>query len=266
MVTRVAAVAAGEARHPVKSAGRALDVLEALADPAGPRSLVELSRSLGIPKSSLHGILHTLLARGWIAADPTGTRFGLGLRSLQVGAAYLAGTDAGGSLGVLLDQLAARFGETVLLCRRAGDAVVVLAKRESAHTLRPHVPLGARLPAHATAAGRALLAQLSDDAVDRLLSWPLPALTERTTTRPEELRAQLAAVRRRGWAVVEEESGPGLVGVAVALPLRDPALDALAVVAPVNRLGPATQRRVAVALRAAAAQARAARALLGEDF
>ena len=89
-------MAVSEGFQPVKSAGRALDVLEALADSPGRRSLMELARDLGIPKSSLHGILRTLAQRGWVETDETGTRFRLGLRALQVGAAYLAADDVVG--------------------------------------------------------------------------------------------------------------------------------------------------------------------------
>ncbi|MEV4845042.1 IclR family transcriptional regulator [Micromonospora matsumotoense] len=254
-----------ESYRSVKSAGRALDVLEALAAPAGPRSPVELSRALGIPKSSLHAILRTLLDREWVAADPTGTRFSVGLRALEVGAAFLAGADAAALYEVTLDRLAEHSGETVQLYRLDRGSVVLLARRDSAHIVRPVCAVGRRLPAHATAAGKALLAARTDEEVDRLLQWPLPAVTGRTVTTPEALRAELAAVRRRGWAEEWEECSPGLAAVAVAVPLREPAVDAIAVAAPVDRLGPEARTRLAAVLREAAVQARTARALLAPN-
>ena len=78
-----------EGFQPVKSADRTLELLEALAAARQRPTLGELSLQLGIPKSSLHGVLRTMLARGWVRTDESGTRFGLGLRALQVGAAYL---------------------------------------------------------------------------------------------------------------------------------------------------------------------------------
>ncbi|SCE90167.1 transcriptional regulator, IclR family [Micromonospora carbonacea] len=258
-------VTAGDAHRAVKSAGRALDVLEALAAAGGPRPLGELSRALGIPKSSLHALLRTLLARGWVETDDGGGRFALGLRALEVGAAYLGRDGATGLLGGVLDRLTARFAETAQLFRLDGGSVVLLARRESPHALRAYHPVGCRLPAHATAAGRALLAQRPDDAVDRLLSWPLPARTASTATGPAWLRAELAAVRERGWAAEAQECDPGLAAVAVAVPLRRPATEAIALCAPVARLGPQTRAQMAAALVEAAGRVGAGRWLLAGD-
>ncbi len=258
-------VTADDAHRAVKSAGRALDVLEALAAAGSPRPLGELSRTLGIPKSSLHALLRTLLSRGWVETDDGGGRFTLGLRALEVGAAYLGRDGATGLLGGVLDRLTARFGETAQLFRLDGGSVVLLARRESPHALRAYHPIGCRLPTHATAAGRALLAQRPDDAVDRLLSWPLPARTASTATGPAWLRAELAAVRERGWAAEAQECDPGLAAVAVAVPLRQPATEAIALCAPVARLGPQTRARMAAALVEAAARVGAGRPLLTGD-
>lgn len=252
----------GREAAPVKSAGRTLDVLEALA--AAPRrcSLVELARVLGIPKSSLHGILRTLTQRGWVETDATGTRFGLGIRALQVGAAYLETDDAARLLSDVLDRLAAQFGETVHLGRLDGPHVVYLAKRESVHPLRLYSAIGRQLPAHATALGKALLAQRSDDAVDRLLNWPLPALTHHTITDPEALHRELSVIRGQGYAVDREENTEGIVCFAMAVPLREPANHAISLSVPAARLDAGSEERIVAALREAMTQIRAARSLL----
>lgn len=252
----------GEVFQPVKSAGRTLDVLEALAGSPEQRSLVELSRALEIPKSSLHGILRTLVQRGWVTADSTGTRFGLGLRALQVGAAYLRSDDATGLLAGVLDELSQQFGETVHLGRLDGTHVVYLAKRESVHPLRLYSAIGRHLPAHATALGKALLAQRDDETVDRLLAWPLPALTGHTITEPDRLHDDLARVRERGYAVDREENTEGIVCFAMAVPLQTPAIDAISLSVPTSRLDRSTEERIVAALRAAVAQVHAARTLL----
>ena len=248
--------------QPVKSAGRTLDVLEALAGTPGGRSLGELARVLEIPKSSLHAILRTMTQRGWVEVDATGNRFGLGVRALQVGAAYLESDDVTGLLASVLDALSRQFGETVHLGRLDGPHVVYLAKRESVHRLRLYSAIGRQLPAHATALGKALLAERADEAVDRLLSWPLAALTPRTITEPKALHEELARVRRRGYAVDREENSEGIVCFAVAVPLRSPAADAISLSVPAARLGPESEERFATALRDAVAQVRAARPLL----
>lgn len=247
----------------VKSADRTLEVLELLAASPGRRGLMDLARELRIPKSSLHGILRTMAARGWVEPDQTGARFGLGVRALQVGAAYLDTDDSVGLLGGVLDDLAARFGETVHLGRLDGPYVVYLAKRESTHRLRLFSAIGRRLPAHATALGKALLAERADDEVDRILGSPLARLTRHTVTDRRALHAELAAIRTSGYAVDREENSDGVVCFGAAVRLRAPATDAISVSMPAARVGPDTEARVALALREAAARTRAAASLLG---
>jgi DNA-binding IclR family transcriptional regulator len=238
--------------QPVKSADRTLDVLETLASSPEQPTLGELSRRLGIPKSSLHGVLRTLVARGWVRLDPGGTRFGLGVRALQVGAAYVDTDDAVVLLAPVMDELAARFGETVHLGRLDGADVVYLAKRESVHPLRLFSAIGRRLPAHATALGKALLARRGDDELTRLLPAPLPRLTPHTLTDIDRLRADLAKTRATGFAVDREENSEGIVCVAVAVPGPGGVpIDAVSVSVPMSRHSPTIQKRIADALLAA---------------
>ncbi|MFE9201191.1 IclR family transcriptional regulator [Micromonospora sp. NPDC007230] len=254
----------GERFQPVKSADRTLEVLEALAASGHRRSLVDLARSLDIPKSSLHGILRTMMQRGWVEADETGTRFGLGVRALQVGAAYLETDDTVSLLAGVLDDLSQQFGETVHLGRLDGPNVVYMAKRESVHPLRLYSAIGRRLPAHATALGKVLLAERTDEAVRGLLSWPLAALTPDTITDPDALYEDLAATRERGYAIDNQENTEGLACFAVAAPLHSPAVDAVSLSIPIARLGPGLEERIAGALSRSVSQVRAARGLLSD--
>ncbi len=235
--------------QPVKSAGRTLDLLELLADQPQAWTLVDLARELGIPKSSLHGLLRTLTSRGWVRTDDTGTRFRLGMRALRVGAAYLDGDDTVGVLGGVLDELARRFGETVHLGRLDGDQVVYLAKRESVHHLRLYSAIGRRLPAHATALGKALLAEHPDAEADRLVRWPLRRLTAHTVTDRRAFHTALAEVRTAGYAVDREENAEGIVCFATVVPLAAPAVDAVSVSVPVARLGSELEASIVTALR-----------------
>ncbi|MBQ1023603.1 IclR family transcriptional regulator [Micromonospora sp. C95] len=235
--------------QPVKSAGRTLDLLELLAERPQPWALADLARALGIPKSSLHGLLRTLVGRGWVQTDESGNRFRLGLRALRVGAAYLDGDDQVGLLSGVLDELSRRFGEAVHLGRLDGDQVVYLAKRESVHRLRLYSAIGRRLPAHATALGKALLAEHPDTDVDRMLTWPLARLTQHTVTDPEALYTALAAVRTTGHAVDREENAEGIRCVAMAVPLASPAVDAVSVSVPASRLQPELEAAIVAALR-----------------
>jgi DNA-binding IclR family transcriptional regulator len=237
-----------EAFVPVKSADRVLEVLEALASARERPTLAELAQRLGIPKSSLHALLQTMVAREWVAVDGPAGRYGLGLRSLQVGAAYLDADDTVGLLSGLLDDLAARFGETVHLGRLDHTEVVYLAKRESVHPLRMFSAVGRRLPAHATALGKALLAERDGADVAAMMRWPAPRLTADTICRRADVMAELEATRARGFAVDREENTEGIVCFAVTVPFVSPPVDAISVSVPTSRLTPAVERSIVTEL------------------
>lgn len=226
--------------RPVKSANRTVDVLEAMA--AGPCTLAELARLLDIPKSSLHGLLRTLVDRGWVQSVDGGNRFRLGLRAVQVGATVLDGDPMLARAAPVLDRLAEATGETVQHGRLDGDTVLYLAKRDSPHPVRLISTVGSRLPVHATALGKALLATRDDEAVRDLLRFPLAALTPHTRTCWEALAADLAAVRERGYAVDDGEAAEDLCCFAVAVPGDSPATDAISVSVPAYRLSEHGQR------------------------
>lgn len=231
----------------VKSADRTLEILEVLADTPHRPGLSELAHQLGIPKSSLHAILHTMAVRGWVETTGDGTRFGIGLRALRAGLAYLEGDDTVTLVAPLLDDLAHEFGETVHLGRLDRADVVYLAKRDSIHPLRLFSAVGRRLPAHATALGKALLARRTPAQADQLVGPTPRRLTANTIVNRTALRADLAATRQRGYAVDHEENSEGVVCFGIALPLATD--DAISVSVPVTRIDDGLERRVATALR-----------------
>ena len=237
----------------VKSAARTLEVLERLAAAPERPTLGQLARDLGIPKSSLRAILQTLEGRGWVETDATGSRFGLGVRALLVGAAYVDSDDVVAVAADTLDRLAATFGETVHLARLDGTDIVYLAKRESRHSLRLFSAIGRRLPAFATALGKALLAERGGEELRAALPHPLPKLTPNTLADPERLDRELALTRARGYAVDNEENTVGIRCLAVALPRATPPVDAISLSVPVVRLTPERERQMVEALLAAKA-------------
>jgi DNA-binding IclR family transcriptional regulator len=235
----------------VKSSDRTLEVLEALATRAS--TLGELVRTLGIPKSSLHGILRTMTERGWV--EQHGTAYKLGLKALEVGAAYLDADDAVDLQSRVLDRLAAEFGETVHLGRLDGNFVVYVAKRESVHPLRLYSAIGRRLPAHATALGKALLAERPPQE----LPVELERLTAHTITDRAALDAELAAVRERGYALDREENSEGIICVAMTMPTGD----AISLSVPATRIDDELISKIAAALQGARDHVRLASRMLG---
>jgi DNA-binding IclR family transcriptional regulator len=220
----------------VKSADRTIELLELLAGYSEPLTLSEIHRELAYPKSSLFVLLRTLVARGWVETDRRGTGYSIGVRALLVGTSYLDRDPVIRAATRMLEELRAEVNETVHLARLDGADVVYLASRESAHHLRLTSRVGRRVPAYATALGKALLAGRSDAEVDALLPAKLEPLTPQTVTDRDALFAELALVRERGYATERGQNTPGLGCFAVALEYRLPPIDAISCSVPYARL------------------------------
>lgn len=234
----------------VKSADRTLSVLEYLAQNSHA-GLPEIANALNIPKSSLHGLLRTMTARGWVATEVTGTRFSLGVRALQVGTAYVESDKVVSRAQNILDWLSDELHETVHLGRLDGSDVVYLDKRESQHQLRMHSALGKRLPAHAVSLGKAVLAEYSPSEVRARLGENLVALTPHTITDMDQLLEDLARTHERGYSFEREENTIGTACFAIALPGPGPIVDAVSVALPLVRLDQELQERVISSLQTA---------------
>lgn len=198
----------------VRAVDRALSVVEALTD-GSTRTLSDLSTELAVPKSTLHGILRTLEARGWLQSE--GAAYRLGVRSLLPGAGYLEADTVVSISNPILDDLVAKFDETIHLGRLVDRDIVYVAKRDSVQPLRLFTSVGRRLPAHATAMGKALLAQRTDAEVDALLEYPLRVLTPETIVTREHLQSALAEIRGQGYAIDKGESTVGTSCTAVVI-------------------------------------------------
>jgi DNA-binding IclR family transcriptional regulator len=228
----------------VKSAARTVDVLEVLGGLEGQAiSLRGLAERLDVPRSSLY----TLVNRGWVRTDATGSRYAIGVRALLVGTSYIDGDPRLGIARPHLDALAEELGETVHFARLDGADIVYLATRESQHYLRPFSRVGRRLPAYATSLGKAILAERPDAEVEKLVPADVPRLTGHTLDRPG-LLADLALVRERGYAVDNEEGTVGLCCFGVALRYGVPVVDAISCSVPLARLAPETERKIVGAL------------------
>lgn len=239
--------------RPVKSCERTLQVLEALAESDGYSSLAELGRQLRIPKSSLHGLLQTMELRGWIVVDGRGGGYRLGVQALYVGGTYLEADDDFDRMQPVLDWLSEETKETVHLGQLHRGDIIYLAKRESAHPLRLFSAVGRRLPAHATALGKAVLAQLGGgEQLQGMIEPPLRRLTNSTVVDPSALQADLETTRDRGYAVDNEESTEGVRCLAVALKKgAGPASSGISFSIPVSRMSAHREQELVALLFAA---------------
>jgi len=244
---------ADDATGSVKSADRALSILEHLAATAEPQSLADIAKSLSIPKSSLHGLLRTMQTRGWVQPDESGMRYWIGPHALTVGASYLARDGFVAATAKMLDTMSLELGETVHLGSLDGPDIVYLAKRDARHSLRLVSGVGVRLPAYATALGKVLLAELAPEAVGSHLLLPLKKLTPHTIVDTEAFAADLQATRSRGYAIDEQESTEGVRCFAAALGTTGPRTHAISCSVPLARLDAEFQKHVVSTLLSAVA-------------
>lgn len=183
---------------------KTLRITEALTAFGGPHRLSELAAAAGIPKSSTYRILVSLVEQGYAVTDGHGS-YGVGLRLRTLAAQVSADRPEG--IVELLEFLQKCTGQTVHLALRGGNALTYVRKVESGRPFRTASRVGMRLPPHATAIGKALLAHLPPDEAESLVrSHGMPALTGRTHTDRERLADELRTVRARGYAVDDEEN------------------------------------------------------------
>lgn len=238
----------------VKSADRVLAVLDLLAA-RGPSTFSAIVAALGLPNSSAHNLLQTMVRRDYLEFDAEARTYALGLRLWQVAQAYGGNRDLVEEARPLMQRVVEVTGETVQLARLDRIENVYLAIAESPHPMKLVSAVGSRLYAHATGLGKALLSDLPDAEVrQRLAGVTLPAFTSNTITEVDRLLVALAEVRARGYATDDEEYVVGCR--CVAMPIRGASgsvVAAMSVSIPTPRYTPAIADQARVALAEAVA-------------
>jgi DNA-binding IclR family transcriptional regulator len=238
----------------VGTLARGLDVLELFGPARRELSQKEISDELGLAMPTVHRLTRALAERGYLVRDDGTRRFRLGIQIAGLLPGLLSGLGLPELARDHLRALAEDTGETANLAVLDRGDVVYLLSESGSHLLTLHAPVGLRLPAHCTALGKSLLAQLPEDEARELAgSEPYRAMTERTATTWRELRPRLAEAREAGVAVSEEEYEIGLVSFALPLPWpgdRGPV--AINVSLPTSRATPEARERLVDGLRRAA--------------
>jgi DNA-binding IclR family transcriptional regulator len=206
----------GAKRGTIQSVDRAARIMKALA--SGPRRLgvSELAERLGLTRPTVHGLLQTLQAHGFVEQDRDSDKYQLGAGLLQLGNSYLDLNELRGRSIVHAERLAARADAAVRVGVMHGSSVIVVH-----HVFRPDATLqilevGAQLPVHASALGKAMLAYTPAPVLDDLTSEALPKLTGRTLAEGA-LRDELEQVKERGYARERDEAVLGESSIAAPI-------------------------------------------------
>jgi DNA-binding IclR family transcriptional regulator len=205
----------------VPALARGLDVLEHVRSAAEPPSAADISRALDLPRTTVHELLRTLIARRYLDEAPGAPkRYRLGVRLFELGNVYAGRLELATEGRQTAERVAAECQETVHVAVRDGTDVIYIAKVDSTHPVRMVSATGGRLPAHLTAVGKMLLSAVPDGELDELYpERELPGMTPQSIRSLEALRATLADVRRDDLAWDECESNDAVN--CVAAPVRD---------------------------------------------
>jgi DNA-binding IclR family transcriptional regulator len=220
-----------------RAVDRAARLLLALASGTPRLGVSEVAELVDIPKPTVYTMLRTLERHGLVVQESEGGKYALGPAVLQLGNAYLDGSELRVRSASWADLLARQSGEAVWVGVLSGQNVVVVH-----HAFRPDdlvqiLEVGAAVPWHACALGHAIVANLDETAQSALLAGPARKLTGRTITEPGALKEALEKARQRGYAVEDQEATVGDAGLAA--PVYDwsgRVVGALGVVGPAERL------------------------------
>ena len=220
----------------VQSVARAVDILRALAGAQRGLGVTEVADRLGVAKPTAYALLKTLEHGGLVGQDHVTNKYRLGPALLELGNAYLETHELRARSVVWADSLATRTNEAVWVGVLSGDHVIVVH-----HAFRPEgavqiLEVGAAMPWHTCALGKAIVAHVAPEDRERLLGGELPVLTGETITDAAVLAEQLGRVASVGYAVEAGEAAIGDAGIAAPVLDRDGVVGAIGLVGPVERL------------------------------
>ncbi|SFE59433.1 transcriptional regulator, IclR family [Sulfitobacter brevis] len=202
--------------YKIEAVGRALNVLETLAETPG-LGVTALANEMGLTKSIVFRLLQTLEEAGYVQRDAERAIFSLGYRVALLG--ERVGRD-GALLHVapsIMDELRDETGENVNLVIREGGYALALATREGLHAIRIFAQSGRKGPLHAGGASMLLLAYAEPAIRDRILTSPLESYTNYTVTDPEQLAKILLRIRANGYNVALNDLDDGAFSIAAPI-------------------------------------------------
>jgi len=207
-----------EPSYTVASVGRALRLLEAVADgPPDGLTLSQTARALGISRSTAYGIARTLVDLGYLRDVDPGPRYLPGMALVRMGDIARSRMPLGAVCRPILVELSRLTGLTTRAAVNERHRPVFIERVDGPGSVRFHTPLGVPELPHTSSAGKAILATLPEDDVRAVLDETgLPRRTRKTITTVDELLADLASTRKRGFAVDDEEDVDGVFCIGAA--------------------------------------------------
>jgi DNA-binding IclR family transcriptional regulator len=201
----------------INSVLKAIDILETFHTDEPRLSLAEISARLGMPRSTTHNLLSTLLSRGFVEKTDHG-RYALGPAIVALTQSVRVNVELRDRAAPLLRELADACRESVYLAVLDDDRALYIYAVESPHRLLARTAVGERVTLHCTSLGKAILSRLPAERVEGIVdSAGLPKFTAATITDPDVLKEELERVRTQGYAVDrgEHETGTYCIGAPI---------------------------------------------------
>ena len=201
-------------------------VMETLLEEQKSTSLRKIAEKCDMPKSTLHRILSSLEEEGWVYRNPSKREYRIGIRFMCFAQKWRLNHELALLAHPLMESLSEISGETAVLAVREKKEIRCLEVVETSNPIKYHFRIGTRLPIHAGAMGKIILAYSPLKVREEILSSPLEKFTDNTLTSPEVLRKELELIRERGYSVSIEEVDIG--GAAIGAPILGPEGELLA--------------------------------------
>jgi DNA-binding IclR family transcriptional regulator len=245
---------ASSAESPSVAVERALAMLEAVAQENGGLSNAEISRKLQIPKSSASYILRTLETQGYLNRDEETGKYRVGLKILSLSRGALTGLDVREVALPIMRHLMEKTNLTCHLAILDGPDAVYIEKIEPHGFIRMDTWVGRRMRVHATSVGKALVAHIPQERLEKILTERgMEKRTPKTITTVPRLLKDLEKVREQGYAVDDEENNIGARCVGAPIFNQDGVIEAsLGLSGTINQVNPHTMPRIVEALKDAA--------------
>ncbi|ABK61883.1 MULTISPECIES: IclR family transcriptional regulator [Clostridium] len=195
----------------VQSVDRSLSILEVLSDYENGLGITEISEKVNLHKSTVHRLLATLIYKGYVEQEDKANKYKLTLKLFELGNKKIQKMDLITVARPYLKELVENTNEVVHLVVREGTEIIYVGKEESQNTIRTHSRIGNRRPLYCTAVGKSILSYMKDDEIEEIWNESnVEKLTEHTITDFNEFKKCLNEVRKKRYAVDEQENEIGV--------------------------------------------------------
>ena len=226
------------AQNTIKSLDRAMLIFEHVSEKSG-LSLSEVSTDLGQAPATVYRVLVTLAGRGLVEFDPVEQLWHVGPQAFVIGTRFLRRTGLVERARPIMRLLMEDTGETANLGTVQGNAVLFVSQVETHENIRAFFPPGSLSPLHASGIGKALLAEMPEKQINRIMgAGRLQRFTANTLVDSDALQADLRAIRDRGHSIDDEEKNIGMRCIAAPVfDVHGEAAAGISVSGPTTRIG-----------------------------